>query len=229
MNMIVEPIPHKCLPVSGTGQLFPVHRIYCVGRNYADHAIEMGHNPDEEPPFFFMKPADTLVTQGNTFRYPDLTSDLQYEVEMVVALGDGGVNIAENEALDKVIAYGVGIDLTRRDLQSEAKKQGRPWDSGKAFDESAPCSDLCLASETGHPTAGQISLKVNGEIRQQADINQMIWKVPQIIARLSTLFTLMPGDLIYTGTPAGVGPLVAGDQLEICLEGIVDMVISCSG
>lgn len=227
MNLIIEPIPQKCLSIIESKQLFPVHRIYCVGRNYADHAIEMGHNPDEEPPFFFLKPADVIVSDGEAFPYPELTDDLQHEVEMVVALGEGGLNIKEEDALSKVLGYGVGIDLTRRDLQNEAKKGGRPWDSGKAFDNSAPCSDLTLASACGHPDSAEILIQVNGETRQKANINQMIWKVPQIIARLSSLFTLMPGDLIYTGTPAGVGPLVAGDKLDASLDGIARLAVSC--
>lgn len=224
---LIEPPAQPSLAVEGMDNRFPVHRIYCVGRNYADHAIEMGHNPDEEPPFFFMKPADTLVPEGQHFDYPSLTEDLQHEVEMVVALARGGANIAEDKALDCVMAYGVGIDLTRRDLQGEAKAKGRPWDSGKAFDQSAPCSDLILTGESKLPEMGDISLKINGKIRQQADINQMIWKVPQVIARLSCLFTLMPGDLIYTGTPAGVGPVQKGDLLEASLFDQVALHVAC--
>lgn len=227
MSYIIKPSATVALEISESDKEFPVHRIYCVGRNYADHAIEMGHNPDEEPPFFFMKPADTLVTGNQSFPYPQQTSDLQHEVEMVIALGEGGVNIVESEALDKVLAYGVGIDLTRRDLQSEAKQLGRPWDSGKAFDHSAPCSALRLASDCGHPQTGLIRIKVNDEVRQEADINQMIWKVPQIISRLSTLFTLEPGDIIFTGTPSGVGPVIKGDRLTASLAEVGELQVAC--
>ena len=202
------------LPVAESTKPFPVGRIYCVGRNYAEHAREMGHDPDREPPFFFMKPADAIVSNGATIPYPQITKDLHHEIEMVVAIGKGGANIAANKALEHVYGYGVGLDMTRRDLQGEAKKMGRPWDTGKAFDQSAPCSALVPVAQCGHPSQGSIRLMVNGEVRQEGDLNQLIWNVPDTIAYLSTLFTLQPGDLIFSGTPAGVGPIKKGDALE---------------
>ncbi|WP_134499192.1 fumarylacetoacetate hydrolase family protein [Microvirga pakistanensis] len=216
---VVPPAPVVSLPVQGSDKLFPVHRIYCVGRNYAEHAIEMGHDPSKEPPFFFQKNPDNIVT-GGKFPYPSQTSDVHHEIEMVVALGKGGDNIPVEAALDHVFGYGVGLDMTRRDLQGEAKKLGRPWEVGKAFEASAPCGPLVPASEIGHPSAGAVTLKVNGEIRQKGDLNQLIWKVPEMISYLSGLFTLQPGDIIMTGTPAGVGAVVRGDVLEGYVEGV---------
>jgi fumarylpyruvate hydrolase len=174
----------------------------------------MGHDPDREPPFFFMKPASAIVTDGADMQYPSLSNDVHHEIEMVVAIGKGGANIAADKALDHVYGYGVGLDMTRRDLQGEAKKMGRPWDTGKAFDQSAPCSALVPVSQCGHPSQGSVRLMVNGEVRQEGDLNQLIWNVPDTIAYLSTLFTLQPGDLIFSGTPAGVGPIKKGDVLE---------------
>ncbi len=211
---MIEPVALPSLPVLGDARRFAVNRIYCVGRNYADHAREMGHDPDREPPFFFMKPASAIVTDGANMQYPSLSNDVHHEIEMVVAIGKGGANIAADKALDHVYGYGVGLDMTRRDLQGEAKKMGRPWDTGKAFDQSAPCSALVPVVECGHPSKGSIRLKVNGEVRQEGDLNQLIWNVPDTIAYLSTLFTLQPGDLIFSGTPAGVGPIKKGDVLE---------------
>ena len=211
---VIEPVALPSLPVLGDARRFAVNRIYCVGRNYADHAREMGHDPDREPPFFFMKPASAIVTDGANMQYPSLSNDVHHEIEMVVAIGKGGANIAADKALDHVYGYGVGLDMTRRDLQGEAKKMGRPWDTGKAFDQSAPCSALVPVVECGHPSKGSIRLKVNGEVRQEGDLNQLIWNVPDTIAYLSTLFTLQPGDLIFSGTPAGVGPIKKGDVLE---------------
>jgi len=211
---VFPPPPVPSLAVRGTEGRFPVHRIYCVGRNYAAHAIEMGHDPDREPPFFFQKNADTLLAAGHDFPYPDMSHDVHYELELVVALESGGKNIPEADALGCVFGYAVGLDMTRRDLQGEAKKLGRPWDVGKAFDWSAPCSDIVPAQSIGHPDAGAVWLKVNDELRQSGDLNQMIWKVPEIIAYLSGLFTLAPGDLIFSGTPSGVGPTVRGDRLH---------------
>jgi fumarylpyruvate hydrolase len=216
---VVQPLPVPTLPVQGSDKLFPIHRIYCVGRNYAEHAIEMGHDPSKEPPFFFQKNPDNIVTDGK-FPYPSKTSDLHYEIEMVVALSKGGTDIPVENALEHVFGYGVGLDMTRRDLQGEAKKLGRPWEVGKAFEASAPCGPLVPASEIGHPTAGAVSLKVNGEVRQQGDLNQLIWKVPEMISYLSGLFTLQPGDIIMTGTPAGVGAVVRGDVLEGFVDGV---------
>ena len=216
---VVQPAAVATLPVQGSDKLFPIHRIYCVGRNYAEHAIEMGHDPSKEPPFFFQKNPDNIITDGK-FPYPSATSDVHHEIEMVVALSKGGTDIPVEAALDHVFGYGVGLDMTRRDLQGEAKKLGRPWEVGKAFEASAPCGPLVPASEIGHPTSGAVTLKVNAEIRQQGDLNQLIWKVPEMISYLSGLFTLQPGDIIMTGTPAGVGAVVRGDVLEGFVEGI---------
>lgn len=217
--VIPEP-PRPTLPVAGTDSLFPVRRIYCVGRNYAEHAREMGHDPDREPPFFFQKSPDNLLPSGGDFPYPPGSSDVHYEIEMVAALGRGGRDIAVEDALDHVYGYGVALDMTRRDLQGQAKKMGRPWDVGKAFEFSAPCSQVHPASQTGHPSEGRIWCDLNGERRQDGNLNEMIWKIPEMIAYLSGLFTLMPGDLILTGTPAGVGPVVPGDVLEGGIEGV---------
>jgi fumarylpyruvate hydrolase len=219
-TFVIAPPPIPSLAVEGTQSRFAVNRIYCVGRNYADHAREMGHDPDREPPFFFMKPATALLTEGKDMKYPSLSKDVHHEIEMVVAIGKGGSNIASDKALDHVWGYGVGLDMTRRDLQGEAKKMGRPWDTGKAFDQSAPCSALLPVSQCGHPAKGNISLKVNGEIRQTGDLAMMIWNVPDTIAYLSTLFTLMPGDLIFSGTPAGVAAVKVGDLLEGHVDGL---------
>ena len=214
------------LPVTGSDARFPVGRIYCVGRNYADHAREMGHDPDREPPFFFMKPANAIVQNHSTIAYPVGTKDVHHEIELVVAVGKGGKNIPVEQALNHVWGYGVGLDMTRRDVQGEAKKLGRPWEMGKSFDESAPVSALRPASEIGHPAKGTITLKVNGQLKQQGDLAMQIWSVPEQIAYLSNLITLEPGDLIFSGTPAGVGPIKAGDKLEGHVEGIGELVIS---
>jgi fumarylpyruvate hydrolase len=217
---VIQPPEIPTLPVQGDSKRFAVNRIYCVGRNYADHAREMGHDPDREPPFFFMKPATAIVTDGKNMAYPSLSNDVHHEIEMVVALGKGGANIPADRALDHVWGYGVGLDMTRRDLQGEAKKMGRPWDTGKAFDQSAPCSALVPVSQCGHLTKGRIHLKVNGQIKQDGDLAMMIWNVPDTIAYLSTLFTLMPGDLIFSGTPAGVAAVARGDVLEGHVDGL---------
>lgn len=214
------------LPVVGSDDTFPIHRIYCVGRNYADHAREMGHDPDREPPFFFQKNPDTIVADDGEFPYPDKSEDVHFELELVVALGRGGKDIPEDQALDGIYGYAVGLDMTRRDLQGAAKKMGRPWELGKAFDFAAPCSALKPAAEIGHPDAGRIWLEVNGEVRQDGDLNQLIWSVQESIAYLSGLFTLAPGDLIYTGTPAGVGPVARGDRLYGRVEGVGEIRIS---
>jgi fumarylpyruvate hydrolase len=205
--------------IAGTRQRFPVHRIYCVGRNYADHVREMGTDPKVEPPVFFTKPADAIVANGATIPFPPRTDNFHYEVELVVAIGDAGRNISANRGLAHVFGYSVGNDLTRRDLQGAAKKKGLPWDSGKAFDASAPIATIRPAS-LGHVERGKIWLSVNGETRQQSDVGEMIWSVPEIIAELSTLFELKAGDLIYTGTPAGVGPLKPGDRIECGIDGL---------
>jgi fumarylpyruvate hydrolase len=222
---VIPPPPVVALPVRDTSDLFPVHRIFCVGRNYAEHAREMGHDPDREPPFFFTKPADALVSDGATIPHPLATRELHHEVELVVALGKGGTDISAAQALDCIFGYAVGIDLTRRDLQAEAKKLARPWDVGKAFDHSAPCSAIVPAARIGHPERGQIRLAVNGVTRQDGDLAQMIWSTPEVIAHLSRLFTLAPGDLIFTGTPAGVGPVERGDVLDGQIEGVGDLQV----
>lgn len=219
-NYVFNPLPVPTVPIAGSEALFPVHRIYCVGRNFADHAVEMGHDPSKEPPFFFQKNPDTLVLPGHDFPYPSETKDVHHEIELVVALHKGGKNIPLENALDCVFGYGVGLDMTRRDLQGEAKKLGRPWETGKAFEASAPCSVLHPVSKVGHPTEGSITLKVNGEIRQSGDLNQMIWKVPEMISYLSSLFELKAGDLIFAGTPAGVGPIVRGDEMVGHVDGV---------
>jgi len=219
-SYVINPPEIPSLPVEGDSKRFAVNRIYCVGRNYADHAREMGHDPDREPPFFFMKPATAIVTEGKEMAYPALSKDVHHEIEMVVALGKGGANIPTDKALDHVWGYGVGLDMTRRDLQGEAKKMGRPWDTGKAFDQSAPCSALVPVSQCGHLAQGRIYLKVNGQVKQDGDLAMMIWNVPDTIAYLSTLFTLMPGDLIFSGTPAGVAAVARGDVLEGHVDGL---------
>jgi fumarylpyruvate hydrolase len=211
------------IPVAGSGQ-FPVRRIYCIGRNYAAHAVEMGHDPDREPPFFFQKNSSNLDPSGE-FPYPPKTSDVHHEVELVVALKSGGTNIPVDRALDHVWGYGIGLDMTRRDLQGEAKKLGRPWEIGKAFERSGPVGPLHPVSETGHPTVGRIELKVNGALRQEGDLNQMIWKVPEMIAYLSEYFELAPGDIIMSGTPAGVGAVVRGDTMEASIEGLGTLTV----
>lgn len=212
------------VPVAGSDAVFPVRRIYCIGRNFAAHAVEMGHDPDREPPFFFQKNPDNVDVSG-TFPYPPKSSDVHHEIELVVALGKGGANIPVSAALDHVWGYGVGLDMTRRDLQGEAKKMGRPWEIGKAFEHSAPMTPLRPVSDVGHPSEGAVTLKVNGEMRQSGDLNQMIWKTPEMIAYLSEHFTLAAGDLIMAGTPAGVGPVQRGDRLEGHIDGVGDLSV----
>lgn len=221
----IDPPPQAALPVEGSDQLFPVNRVFCIGRNYAAHAVEMGHDPDKEPPFFFFKSPGNLRTDG-VFPYPPMTADVHYEIEMVVALGKGGTNIRVEDALDHVWGYGVGLDMTRRDLQGDAKKLGRPWEVGKSFEHSAPCGPLVPAAQIGHPTSGSVTLDINGERRQDGDLNQMIWKVPEMIAILSEYFELRAGDLIMTGTPSGVGPVARGDVLLGRVEGVGEIKIS---
>jgi fumarylpyruvate hydrolase len=219
MEFIFPPAPLPFLRISGREAVFPVHRIFCIGRNYAEHAREMGHDPDREPPFFFQKSADDLLLDCQ-LQYPAETADLHFEIEMVAALSEGGERLSAHEALDKVFGYGVGLDMTRRDLQSEAKKLGRPWDTGKSFAGAAPCSKLVPSSLAGHPQRGAITLDVNGKRRQTGDLSQMIWSVAEQIAELSRFFVLRPGDLVFTGTPAGVGPAVQGDKLVGAVEGV---------
>ena len=228
MNFVFPPPAQVGVPVSAAagGGLFPVHRIYCVGRNYAEHAREMGHDPDREPPFFFMKAANSIVQNNATIAYPVGTKDVHHEIEMVAAIGIGGKNIPVEKALDHVWGYGVGLDMTRRDIQGEAKKLGRPWEMGKSFDESAPVTALRPATEIGHPAKGAITLKVNGQVKQSGDLAMQIWTVPEQISYLSNLITLQPGDLIFSGTPAGVGPIKPGDKLEGHVDGVGDLVVT---
>jgi fumarylpyruvate hydrolase len=211
------------IPVVG-GNPFPVRRIFCVGRNYAEHAREMGHDPDREPPFFFTKAADAIFLE-DTLPYPVATEDMHPECEMIVALHKGGKNIAVGKALDCAFGYGVGFDLTRRDMQSEAKEMRRPWALSKGFDNAAPCGPLHSAADVGHPAKGTLRFTVNGEVRQETDLDQMIWSVPETISYLSGLITLYPGDVIMTGTPAGVSAVVPGDTLLGHVDGLSDLTL----
>ena len=211
------------IPVSGGGA-FPVRRVYCIGRNYAAHAIEMGHDPDREAPFFFQKNPNNLDSTGE-FPYPPHSSDVHHEVELVVALKSGGSNIPLDQALNHVWGYAVSLDMTRRDLQGEAKKQGRPWEIGKAFERSGPVGPLHSVEKVGHLDHGRIELKVNGALKQEGDMNQMIWKVPEIISYLSEYFELQAGDVIMSGTPSGVGAVVRGDVMEASIEGLGNLVV----
>ena len=221
MPYVIQPAAIPALPIRGGDAFFPVHRIYCIGRNYAEHAREMGAEVvSRAQPVFFLKPADAIMPGGGDVPYPSATKELHHEVEMVVALSRGGRDIDVSRALDCVFGYGVGLDLTRRDLQAAAKAKGLPWDVAKAFDASAPVSALRSANEIGHPSHARLSLQVNGESRQQTDIAEMIFPVSDIIAELSKLFELKPGDLIFTGTPAGVGPLQRGDVFRAELQGV---------
>ncbi|MGF6935288.1 fumarylpyruvate hydrolase [Paraburkholderia sp. UCT70] len=218
----VTPSPITSVAVGGSTSRFPVRRVFCVGRNYAEHAREMGANPDRDPPFFFSKPADAVVPASGMLPYPPLTSDLHHEVELVIAVGKEGRAISVEHALDFVWGYGVGVDLTRRDLQATAKKLSRPWDWAKSFDASAPVSEIRPASDIGHPASGRIWLAVNGEARQQGDLADMIWPVADIISYVSQGVTVKPGDLIFSGTPAGVGALQPGDKLTGGVEGVAE-------
>jgi len=221
---VIPAVPVTTVPVEGGGE-FPVRRVFCVGRNYADHALEMGGDPTREAPFFFSKPTDAVTLAAELPTDP-ISKKFEHEAELVVAIGKGGSNISAETALDHVYGYSVGCDLTRRDMQGEAKKAGRPWDMSKGFDNSAPIAPIKPASAIGHPTRGRLTLSVNGTVKQDGDIAQMTWPVPDIIAFLSRLVKLAPGDLIYTGTPAGVGPLVKGDKVEIICEGIATCVFT---
>jgi len=224
-SYVIPQPPQPAIPVAGTSKMFPIRRVWCVGRNYVEHIREMGQD-EREPPFFFAKPSDALVRDGATIPYPPLTKDLHFEVELVVALKSGGRNIVASRALDCVYGYGVGIDLTRRDLQIASRDLKRPWEIGKFFDNSAPCSALRSAAEIGHPSTGPIRLSVNGKVRQDGDLSQMIWKVPEIIAKLSEQVELAAGDVIFTGTPSGVGATVAGDRIECEVEGVGQLTVS---
>lgn len=225
MHTVIPLWPMPTVPVAGASASFPVRRIYCVGRNYAAHAREMGADPTREDPFFFAKPADAIVMNGATIPYPPATKNLHHEIELVVALGGGGANVPVERALDLVFGYAVGLDMTRRDLQNAAKSAGKPWDMGKGFDRSAPITAIRPAVDIGHPSKGAVWLKVNGVTRQTGDLSDLIWSVPETIAYLSGLVELAPGDLIYTGTPEGVGPVVLGDRLEGHIDGVGDLTI----
>jgi len=218
------PPPTSALPTAD-GELFPVRRVYCVGRNYADHALEMGHDPDREPPFFFQKNPQDLVVDG-LFPYPARSQDVHHELELFVFLQQGGRQIDEEEALGCVWGYSLGLDMTCRDIQAEAKAKGRPWIDAKAFPRSAPVGMLQSASAIGHPTSGALELRVNGELRQRGDLNQQIWTVPEIIANLSQRFELAAGDVVMTGTPSGVGPVQRGDRIDGLIEGVGELVVT---
>lgn len=218
-SYVIDQPKVAAIPVAGGG-LFPVRRIFCVGRNYAEHTREMGGDPDREEPFFFTKPSDAVLTDGADMPYPPKTADLHHEMELVVAIGTGGKDIAEADALAHVFGYAAGFDMTRRDLQGAAKKAGKPWDMGKGFDASAPIGELVPAAKAGHPDKGLIELKVNGKVRQSSDLAKMIWNVPETISYLSGFVTLAPGDLIMTGTPEGVAAVVKGDLLEGAIAGV---------
>ena len=225
MEFVIKPPEIPSLEVAAGGARFPVRRIYCVGRNYAAHAREMGHDPDRDPPFFFQKSPDCVLPSGSRFPYPSGSRDVHYEIELVCAIETGGADIAADAALGHVWGYAVGIDMTRRDLQATAKKLGRPWEVGKAFDHSAPCTPVHPVGAVGHPAEGRIWLEVNGETRQDGNLNELIWTVPEIIEQLSALFTLAPGDLIFTGTPAGVGSVERGDVMTGGVEGVDEIAI----
>jgi fumarylpyruvate hydrolase len=220
IDFVIPPAPIPSLAIAGSTERFPLRRVFCVGRNYAAHAREMGSDPDREPPFFFTKPADAVVAAAGSLPYPPATKDMHHEVEMVVALGKGGANVSAGDALSLVWGYGVGLDLTRRDLQAAAKEMSRPWDMAKGFDASAPCSELHPVSEVGHPSNARIWLEVNGKVKQDGNLNEMIWPVAEVIAHLSRFVTLQPGDLIFSGTPSGVGPLAPGDRVRGGLDGV---------
>lgn len=224
-HYVIDKPPRISAPIKNTDALFPVRRIYCIGRNYADHAIEMGHDPDHEPPFFFQKNPDNLDFSG-TFTYPEKSHDVHYEMELVIAIGKGGKDISLASAVNHVYGYALGLDMTRRDLQGEMKKMGRPWEIGKAFEKSAPMAPIIPASDLGHPVQGLIDLKVNGVLKQKGDLNQMIWKTADMISYLSTYYELAAGDLIMSGTPAGVGPIVKGDIMTGSIAGMGELLVT---
>ena len=231
MSFVFTPPSIVGLPIAGSDQQFPVRRVYCVGRNYAAHAREMGFDPDREPPFFFCKPNDDAsvvpVAEGETasIPYPPLTSNYHYEAELVVAIGKGGANIPVEQAASHIHSYAVGLDMTRRDLQMKMREQGRPWEIGKAFDFSAPIAPLRMLADVGEINAGAIVLEVDGEVRQKSDITHQIWSVNEVIANLSTLFTLQPGDLIFTGTPEGVGAVKPGQTIKVSIERLPSLTV----
>jgi fumarylpyruvate hydrolase len=224
-RFVFPPPPRSSVAIRGRAERVPVRRVLCVGRNYAAHARELG-NDDRQPPFFFLKPTDAVVESGTVVPYPPLTKNLHHEIELVVVIGRGGAEIAAERALTHVYGYAVGIDLTRRDLQFEARDAGKPWDWGKSFDRCAPCSEVVPADRIGHPSAARIWLAVNGTVKQDANLSEMIWSVPEVIAAASSAMRLEPGDLIYTGTPAGVGALVPGDRAHGGVDGVATIEIS---
>lgn len=226
MSYIFPPIATPSVPVASGRDSYAVRRIFCVGRNYGEHVKEMGGDPQRNPPFFFSKPADAIVHSGSTVPYPTLTKNFHHEIELVVAIGRTCFRVSTAQANDFIYGYAVGIDLTRRDLQMDAMKKGHPWDIGKSFDRSAPCGSIHPASETGVITNAHIWLKVNGETKQDSSTSELIWSVPEIISILSEAFELQPGDLIYTGTPAGVGSLVAGDRITGGIDGLGEISIN---
>lgn len=223
---VIDPPAQVGVAVAGSAAHFPVRRVFCVGRNYAAHAREMGNDPDREPPFFFTKPADAVVPATGEVPYPTLTANLHHEVELVVAIGQHAHDVAPQDALSIVWGYGVGVDLTRRDLQDEAKRMSRPWDWSKGFDASAPCTALRPVSQVGHPTSGRIWLAVNGELRQQGDLQDLIWPIADVISHVSRAVALAPGDLIFTGTPAGVGALKPRDHVSGGVDGVADFAFT---
>lgn len=231
MSYVFEPVQTAALPVAGSSDKYSVRRVYCVGRNYADHAREMGSDPDREPPFFFCKPNDcqsivpVAANEIVDLPYPSLTSNYHYEVELVVAIGKGGQNIRAKNAESHIFGYAVGLDMTRRDLQAQMREIGRPWEIGKAFDFSAPIGELHRISETGTLFDAAIELSVNGETKQSSNINHLTWSVAETIVKLSELFTLQPGDLIFTGTPEGVGAVVKGDTIRAKVEGLTSITV----
>lgn len=225
MGYVIPKPAEVVLPVDGSTDVFPVRNIYCVGRNYAEHAREMGSDPDREPPFFFMKPTAAVIGEDAEFPYPPGSNDVQYEMELVACIGKGGSNISQADALDHIYGYAVGLDMTRRDLQIASREIKRPWEVGKSFEASAPCGRVYPASTIGHPSTGAIWLDVNGVRQQSADIADLIWNIPETIEHLSRLFALEPGDLIYTGTPAGVGPIKPGDVMHGHVDGVGEITI----
>ena len=224
MTLVFEP-QASIVAATSQGRGFPVRRVFCIGRNYAAHAREMGRDPDREAPFFFTKWAETVVPTGAVVAYPSESSDFHYEAELVVAIGKGGRNIAAGEALSHVYGYATGLDMTRRDLQLEAREKGRPWDTGKNVEQSSPLGLIHTVDEVGHREGGRIVLTVNGDVRQDADLADLIWPVADVIAYVSRFYRLEPGDLIYTGTPAGVGAVVEGDEIVVSIAGLTDCAI----
>ncbi|MDT7950970.1 MAG: fumarylacetoacetate hydrolase family protein [Acetobacteraceae bacterium] len=229
MSFVFDPAPAPSVAVAGSADRFPVRRIFCVGRNYAAHAREMGKDPDREPPFFFLKPADAVVDDGATIPYPPETANLHYEAELIVAIGKAGSDIAPEDALEYVWGYGIGLDMTRRDLQNAAKDLGRPWDWGKGFDRSAPIGPIHPVASVGHIESGRIWLAVDGTTKQDSDISKLIWPIPDVISIASRSMELRPGDLIMTGTPEGVGPVKPGQTMAVGIEGLGEITIRIGG